>query len=52
MGAGFIQIGVGAELICTTFIIGELSNDSKENEQLTMTGEEESWFGKILKNFK
>jgi len=47
IGAGFLQVGVGTELICTTFIIGELSGgDSKENERLTMTDEEASWFGR------
>lgn len=44
-GAGFIQIGMGAELICSTVIIGGLAEDEKNNDKksLTMTIDEQSW---------
>lgn len=48
VGAGFLQVGVGTELICSTVIIGALSDQSSENEWLTMTSEQISWFGSLL----
>lgn len=45
VGAGFLQVGVGTELICSTVIIGALLENSNENEWLTMTIEQQSWFG-------
>ncbi|XP_060837389.1 facilitated trehalose transporter Tret1-like isoform X2 [Rhopalosiphum padi] len=48
VGAGFLQVGVGTQLICSTVIIGALSDNSNENEWLTMTIEQMSWFGSLL----
>jgi len=45
VGAGFLQVGVGTELICSTVIIGALSDYSNKNEWLTMSDEQMSWFG-------
>lgn len=45
VGAGFLQVGVGTELICSTIIIGALSNISNENELLVMNNKQMSWFG-------
>lgn len=46
-GPSFVQIGVGVEIICSTIIIGALSNNKNKNEHsLTLTSEQESWFGK------
>lgn len=52
VGAGFLQVGVGTELICSTVIIGALSDHSNENEWLTMTNEQMSWFGEYEYVFK
>ncbi|CAH1713748.1 facilitated trehalose transporter Tret1-like isoform X2 [Aphis gossypii] len=48
VGAGFLQVGVGTQLICSTVIIGALLDRSNENERLTMTIEQMSWFGSLL----
>lgn len=45
-GTCFVQIGLGVEMICSTVIIGALSNNKNKNEILTLTSDQESWFGK------
>lgn len=52
VGAGFLQIGVGTELICSTVIIGALSENANTNERLTMTNEQKSWFGEYKYTYK
>jgi len=45
-GTCFIQIGIGVEMICSTIIIGALSTKNRtKGEWLTLTPEQESWFG-------
>lgn len=51
MGAGFIQVGVGTELMCSTVIIGALPEKTAAttlNDELTMTSDEASWFGQYI----
>lgn len=50
IGASFLQVGIGAELICPTVIIGALPGHegNDEKEQLTMTTEQASWFGQYI----
>ncbi|VVC30787.1 Sugar transporter, conserved site,Major facilitator superfamily domain,Major facilitator, sugar [Cinara cedri] len=49
IGASFIQVCIGIELLCTTIIIGALQSDPRdEKEWLTMSNEEASWFGSLL----
>lgn len=48
VGTYFIQIGLGIEMISSTVIIGALAGNSRDkNETLTLTSEEQSWFGKV-----
>ncbi|XP_025416354.1 facilitated trehalose transporter Tret1-like [Sipha flava] len=51
MGAGFIQVGVGTQLMCSTIIIGALPEKTAVtilNDELTMTNNEASWFGSLM----
>jgi hypothetical protein len=51
MGAGFIQVGVGTQLMCSTIIIGALPEKTAVtilNDELTMTNNEASWFGQYI----
>lgn len=51
IGAGFIQVGVGTELMCSTVIIGALPEKTAAtalNNELAMTKDEASWFGQFI----
>jgi len=49
VGICFVQIGLGVEMICSTIIIGALSVENKsEDEWLSLTSDQASWFGSLL----
>lgn len=52
-GAIFVQIVIGAQIMTSTLVIGALdsSTPAKDpNENMSITSEEASWYGKYFKN--
>ncbi|XP_025416373.1 facilitated trehalose transporter Tret1-like [Sipha flava] len=47
-GSCLLQTGIGIEIICLTIIIGALSTNKNQNEFLTVTSDQASWFGSLL----
>jgi hypothetical protein len=44
-----LQIELGVIVMISTIVIGALENNKNQNEFLTMTSEEASWFGEYMK---